>query len=333
MRSVLVIDCHLIGDIVRLTAFLQDMKAIYPQASLSLVAGPWAKDILLHNDVVDDLIIFHAPWAYDRGYTIRSLRDLFFLVKTLRKKKFDLGIDVRGDLRQIGLLYVSNITRRVGFDAMGGGPFLTDIVSLDNIVDSLQRNFAISTYLKQQKAHAPKLWLSKDETNSIVSYKNQYLGKKILGISPGASHALKAWGDRAVLELRRVLLETYPDLHLVWLLGPGDKKIESQLIGSLTGQEEILKGTLRQFIVKIASLDIYVGMDSGGGHVAGAFQIPSVILCGPYEPVFVVPHNPRLEVLFKDFGCSNCSLHCRYDQRCMKAIRVEEVVQKIALFL
>jgi len=68
-KTILVLDFHLIGDIVLLTSFLQVLREAYPSARIVLVAGPWAQELLCGEGFVDEIIPFSAPWVkYKQGW-------------------------------------------------------------------------------------------------------------------------------------------------------------------------------------------------------------------------------------------------------------------------
>jgi ADP-heptose:LPS heptosyltransferase len=125
-----VFDFHLIGDIVLLTPLLKALRERYPDAHLCLVAGPWAAELLAGTDWVSVLEPFEAPWVkYGQGW--RGLWRCLRLLWTLRKTHWDWGIEVRGDVRQIALMFFSGAKRRIGYAFTGGQQLLTDVVPDD----------------------------------------------------------------------------------------------------------------------------------------------------------------------------------------------------------
>ena len=95
-NSILVVDLHMIGDIVMLIPLLKELKNKYPESNLSLLSGSWAPVVLKELNI-DNFFILDAPWV--KSNTISSWLNLFRTIVKLRKFKWELTIDVRGDLR------------------------------------------------------------------------------------------------------------------------------------------------------------------------------------------------------------------------------------------
>ncbi|HWP39468.1 MAG TPA: glycosyltransferase family 9 protein, partial [Tepidisphaeraceae bacterium] len=75
-------------------------------------------------------------------------------------------------------------------------------------------------------------------------------------------------------------------------------------------------GTLLELLEQIAAASVFVGNDSGPGHLAGILGVPTVSLFGPNsDPVRWRPLGPAVTVLHA----------CAIDQ-----IRVEDVVAAVA---
>ena len=82
---------------------------------------------------------------------------------------------------------------------------------------------------------------------------------------------------------------------------------------------------------------LFIGNDSVGLQIAGAFDIPSIALFGPTNPEFSNPTGENHKVLYKKLFCSaseseqyctrNAGKTCP-DIHCMKSIQVSEVLAK-----
>ncbi len=52
----------------------------------------------------------------------------------------------------------------------------------------------------------------------------------------------------------------------------------------------------------LAGADLFLGHDSGIGHLAGAVGIPSVLVFGPTDPAVWAPRNPGVTALAAEGG-------------------------------
>lgn len=315
IKNILIFDFHRIGDIVLLVPTLKMLRKEFPAVNICLVAGPWASVVLKNNKLLLNKIIhFDAPWV-NYNYGIKSLCRCFMLIKKLRKTEWDIGIEARGDPRQILMLYFTKAKIRIGYDFAGGGEFLTDVVPhyLGKPSHLAERKYAIAEYLTGSKIEDKKceLWLSEDE----LEWRDKYLrlhgfqGEElVIGIHPGASNSLKKWSQEKMVELIHYLLHKYQKCNVVvWLFfGPNEDSERESLSNEFTHIPSVFTITegLREYIILISATHLFIGMDSGGGHIASAFDVPSVILFGPTRPEISRPYNKNSEVVVNNsFDC------------------------------
>ncbi len=321
-RSILVFDFHLIGDIVMLTPLLRSLKTSYPQARLVLVAGVWAREILHGTDLVDEIIPFAAPWVkYKQG--VRGVLSCYRLVKQLRKQTWDLGIEVRGDVRQILLLWLTGAHRRVGFDFTGGGSLLTDIVDDDGVMAHLtEHHQRICEHLgiwQRNEKYLPSLKLTAAEqtqAQNIIPF---------IGFHFGASLPLRRLPYDEII----TLLSKFQDSDVRLLVfgtseTNGIEAVLDQLPINLRLKIELWAGSLREFIVLASrAMHCYV-MDSGPAHIMTALGVPTTVFFGPADPRLVRPIGLDIEILRKaDLSCRPCDqVNCRNQvfQQCMQGL-------------
>ena len=336
--SILVFDFHLIGDIVLLTPLLIKLRQKNPMARIGLVAGPWAQKILeSHPNLFDEFYAITAPWVtYD--YSFSNLRALSKLLSDLRKKNWDWGIEVRGDLRQILMLFLAGAQRRISYDFTGGDFLLTDVVPDDrNSKHLLDHHSQIFRYLYPDDEigdFVPRLWLSVAER----AEKFERNERRIVGFHLGASLPLRKLPFEKSLELLRCILEI-PRTRIHLFQGPDDLAFTSNLLlqlePSFEGRIHVVSVPLRRFIVEVSRCDLFIGMDSGGVHIAAALGVPVNVIFGPADPVFCRPIGSNINIVMlpnEDVSCRPCDqVHCVHSQYhyCMNALRFESLGHKI----
>lgn len=320
--EIIVFDFHLIGDIVMLTPLLKALKTSYPNARVVLVAGPWANDILLGTNLVDEIISFSAPWVkYGQG--LSGLLACFRLIKQLRKKRWDLGIEVRGDVRQILLLWLTGAARRVGFDFTGGAPLLTDIVfdngTLAHIGDHHKRICKHLGIWSDKDSYLPFLKLTADEklkASNIPAF---------IGFHFGASLPLRRLPSLEIIKLLSMFQSS--NVKLLVFSTPGECGFDSlleQLPQSVRSKVELWSGSLREFIVVVGSALHCYFMDSGPAHISSALAVPTTVFFGPAESNYVRPLGEKIEIVSKlDVQCRPCDqIYCtnKVHQYCMHGL-------------
>jgi len=126
-RRILIVQLDHLGDAVLTSPLITQLRAAYPAASIDVLASPTNHEVFEANPLVDHVRIAERTW-FERSPSRRGLaREVWRLGRSLRAARYDLGIDVRGDVLSILVLALGGVSRRVGF-AMGGGAFLlTDV--------------------------------------------------------------------------------------------------------------------------------------------------------------------------------------------------------------
>jgi heptosyltransferase-2 len=317
--SILVFDFHLIGDIVMLTPLLKSLKTAYPQARLVLVAGVWAKEILHGTDLVDEIIPFAAPWVkYNQGWG--GLLSCYHLVKQLRQQTWDLGIEVRGDIRQILLLWLAGATRRVGFDFTGGGALLTDVVCDDGVMAHLtEHHQRICEHLgiwQPGEKYLPFLKLTAAEQAQAQNI------TPFIGFHFGASLPLRRLPEAEIIQLLSKF--EFFDYKLVVFLTPDQPSIEAvltKLPGMVRAKIELWTGSLRDLVVILSRAEHFYCMDSGPAHIASALSAPITVFFGPAESSYVRSIGQSVEIISKpNVQCRPCNqVKCinQMNQYCM----------------
>ena len=86
IKKILVISLSNIGDIILTTPVISSLRARFPESRLAVLVGPKGVPIFEKSETIDEVIVFDkqvSPWKK------------FLLVMALRRKKFDLVVDIR----------------------------------------------------------------------------------------------------------------------------------------------------------------------------------------------------------------------------------------------
>lgn len=326
VQSILILDFHLIGDIVLLLPLLTAIRNHYPNAMITLVAGHWAKDIV-DEKLVNEIIIFSPPWVVKKPF-FRGLLDCGRLISQLRNRCWDLGIEVRGDVRQILMLALSGAIRRVGFSFTGGKQLLTDIVPDDGTYVHLANHHRrIAEYLQlwpTGEPYLPKLNLTVSEFNKASKI------KKYVGFHFGASLPIRRLPDEEALKLLEFWSKK--EKPIVLFIPPGEEDRIKLLISKLSVEAHskinLWSGNLRELIVMLSRAERLYLMDSGPAHIAAALGVRSTVIFGANLSKLVRPLGGNVEVVEKsNVSCRPCNQKfCQHHQSlyCMSGLLVDE---------
>ena len=119
VRSILVIRLYFIGDVLLSTPVFAALKDAFPGASLTVLVKKRATDVLRNNPNVNRVLEYDAVPRYHSPVWQGRL------AATLRRERFDLVVDLTGDLRSSWLVFAADPGFRVGFNHAGLG-FLLD---------------------------------------------------------------------------------------------------------------------------------------------------------------------------------------------------------------
>ena len=121
-------------------------------------------------------------------------------------------------------------------------------------------------------------------------------GERLVAVHPGGGGVHKCWPKQNFAALINELLRA--GVQVVVLLGPvesEDKRDIGQLV--FPGVYRISPETIAQLAAVLERVDLFVGNDSGPGHVAAAVGTPTVSLFGPTNPVVWKPLGPKAAVI------------------------------------
>src|ERR1700730_10673309 len=134
IERILVIEPWNIGDVVLATPLLIRLRERFPAARITLRARAYARELLEGSGLVDEVIVADLPWtAPENKYRITPAvaTRMRSMIRELRKRRFDVTIDSRMDIRSNLLAAASGASRRIGYAVGGGGWLLTDTLPSD----------------------------------------------------------------------------------------------------------------------------------------------------------------------------------------------------------
>lgn len=328
--SILVLDLHLIGDAVMLLPFLAALRRRYPTALITVVAGPWNRPVFEGNPSIDEMIEFAAPWVKGQGVRA-SWAAARGLVLKLRMTRWDIGVDMRGDIRNVLILYFANCIRRVGFDFTGGASLLTQVVPDDGRLASLlehHERVAATLQAFDGRPFVSRITLTEQErvtAQSISPY---------VGFHFGASLSLRRLPVDEAAKLVASCLDHWNGPALVFCPPDLDVYVANllaELDPTRRGRVDVWRGDLRGFMVAASRARVLYTMDSGPAHVAAAIGVPTVVLFGPNRAEYAAPrgHNVISVQFDPPLPCQPCDqhqcVHPSLPQACLRG-RVPEAV-------
>jgi len=278
----LVIRFSAMGDVAMTIHVLLALLRDQPELRITVVTKPLFAAIF---DAVPQVTVFEV----DLKGRHKGIRGLWAMYKELKVTKVDAVADLHNVLR-------SNILKR--YFKLGGTPFVqinkgraakkqltaakskvfTQLKSTHERYADVFRNLGFTIRLSKTDILS-KLQL---RTSTIDRIEND--AKKWIGIAPFAAHSGKTYPLRLMKKVL-IKLENTKKYKIILFGGSNEAEQLSNMASEINGCISTA-GILGfdQEIALISNLDIMVSMDSGNGHLAAMFGIPTLTIWGVTHP-------------------------------------------------
>lgn len=276
IKSILVLESHLLGDTVMSEPVIRCLHEAYPSAELHLVGNAWASELFSGYPYVTGLITTAFPWI-TRTNRIRATVKMIRTIRKLRKMQLDLSIETRGDLRNILFLWCAGAKYRLSVDNSGGLFMLTHVAPgpAPNLSLQEEKFCALASLGIAYRGQAPLLHVDRDVVQ-WVSLKYGCLGKPRLVLHPGASLEDRRMASAQAACVIGKALDLGFDVALVG--APSEKNLCQEIASLAKGPTEQVFLPLRYLKGFLQASDLFLGTDSGPGHLAAAVGLPVITL-------------------------------------------------------
>jgi len=332
MKKILVVNVNWLGDVIFSTPVFRALKEAYPYATLTCLMVPRVVGVAKQIPFIDEILV------YDEKGRDRFLWGKLKLIFHLRSKRFDAAILLHGSWTRALLVFLTGIPVRVGYDIKKRGWLLTHRVSVDKGL--IHRS---DFYLKVLEplgiaVNNRQTFLEVDDeseasTQNFLSGAGIKEGDFCVVAHIGGNWDLKRWPVENFAKLFDTLAEDFK--AKVIICGGKDDAALAQKVGVLTRHKPYLlagKTTFSELAALMKKVSVVVSADSGPLHIASSVGTPVVGLFGPTHPLVTGPRGSSKSFLIHhDVGCNMtpCYHLACPDNICMKAITVNDVIQKI----
>lgn len=335
INKILVIRAEGIGDMVLATPIFRQLKKMYPHSHITCLATSLSAEVIEDNPNLDSVIIFDPPW-YHQTKNLRGYLKLFEIMKKTRRERYDLGIDLRANYKNIFfLMFLTRIPIKISFDAAIcsflldlKAPFEANKHECDNFFNILK-----VLGCKEYNTNS-EIYLSKEDQAKAEQFcKNHKLSTQDLKIvlHPGAApnRLYKRWPLQYYQELGKLLIDRYQAKIIITCSLPeyeAATKLQEQLgANAIIARGEI--NSLKEVTALLALCDLCIATSTSIVHLASTVNTRQIVLCGPEDPKRWIPLGNNHILLKKDVACRPCSeTHCPWDGYCLKSITPPEVL-------
>ncbi len=307
------------------TVVLPNLRAAFPKAKLDFLAERSCRDVLSGNPHIDDLVLFAKEGL--NGITMPL---------EIRRRRYDLVIDLFGNPRSALMTFASGAKHRVGYDFRGRSyaynllvkPRGAEVHNVEFNLDALRR-------IDVPIVGSSLLFPLREEDIAFADNAAKLLGitdETIVGINPGTNRPTERWLPEKFSELGRLAAERFSARILVFW-GPGEKPLADMIVHEI-GERAMLAPptTLKQLGAMFKKCSVVVSNDSGPMHIAAALGVPTVGIFGPVNPRLQGPYGEKTAYVTKEgLECLGCNLDkfCPIGNLCMTELDARTVLKKV----
>lgn len=317
--KLLIVELWGLGDLVIATPFIRAASEKY---EVTLLAKPFATEMQPRLWPAVQVVPFTAPWTAFRFTSKYSLwrwpwRQILRLRRELRAQSFEYGVSGRWDPRDHFVLQIAGTRERIGFPRLKSGRYLTH---------TLARSGPLAHRSESWRVIGSALGLAVPSRSEI--FKVDRVKPPVILIHSGARLPLRVWPVKNYREIAlRLRRENYrveiacdEDQHQWW---------RDQ------GENAICPHTVTELLGCMDQAAVFIGNDSGPGHLAASCGLPTFTFFGPQLYEWFAPMHPAAEwVEGKACPYKPCSDYCRFPSPyCLWDISPDEVWARVEQFV
>jgi len=336
-RSIIVLTREHIGDLVCTTPALRSLRALYPDAQITVEVGERAAGVLANNPRINDLMI-----RKDHQGALGKLK----VMLELRRRKYDLGVILDNATAMPLTLWAGGVAYRVGIVRKRRfARLLNASTPFDRTIHEMVDNFrnVVALLGADTSDKSTEVFPTENDgkaVDSMLAEAGITSEDTLIALNPGASAPSNRWTPERFAQL--IDMFAGYDLNSPGLKGP----TKCVVLGGPSDQgfvDDIRKLARHDFIqytgkLSIMELAVVLGRcrvvvtgDTGPMHIAVAMRSTVVCLFGPAVPSESGPgYSPGHRTIRKVESCPKCTKYlCREDHKCMRLITAEEVFEEV----
>lgn len=314
------------------TPAFECLRQNFPNARITACVRPYARGILEDSPWFDEIIDLQDK-------NLAGMRSVRHKLKLLQP---DAGILFTNTTHSFLTFKLAGIKRIYGYRRnlrkhfLSGGPDPIRAGKTYKPVPMQHYYLEICRYLGLELPANPKpaLYLSEQVRAHGADLLSQYEISSqdiVIGLNPGASFgSSKCWSPEYFARLAELLQDQFR-CRLLLLVGPGEESIAERIVASSraniinTAPDRVDLALLKPLVQRC---NLLITNDTGPRHYGVAFDVPTVVLMGPTNPIYTATNLELTRILRRDLPCVPCHKKtCPLGHHaCMQEIKPEQVL-------
>ena len=359
---ILLIKPSAVGDVVHALPVLEKLRRRYPRARIDWLLTPENAALVRGHPAISNIPLFARREFAQNGRRLSAAASMVQLIKDIRAVRYELVIDLHGQLRSGLFTMISEAPVRIGFDRPIRRTASTfQGRQLGNIPTRgwagaregswLAYNYRIPIPTLEVHAVDRYLWVgnllgfdndppvfnlpaSPEAEARISSHLAAHAarGRQIAILVPGTMWETKHWTPEGFSGVARRLAEN--GFIPIFIGAKGEQALNRSIQEQAPGSTDFTGQTsLADVVALIRRAAVVVTNDSGLMHIGAALGKPTVSIFGPTNPVQVGPYGQPGSVVRLALPCSPCNYRrlaqCPNDHACMRDLTVDMVMERI----
>jgi lipopolysaccharide heptosyltransferase II len=329
------------------TPVVAALRQRFPDASISYLVESAAEPVVRHNPHLSDVIVAERPRGLRRvAYDLR-------LARALRRRRFDLVIDLHGGPRSAWLTRATGAPQRIGYRLPWRAwaytarlPWTRQLVPPRHSVEN-QWDLLTPLGIALPAHGLPPVEMPLDDAarrtvDARLAAAGVAPAARVVLMHVSAGNPFRRWPAAHFAQVAATLARNDPTRRIIITSGPSETRAADTVA---VAAQAAAPGTTAAAIVRCGEFDLselralagraalYIGGDSGPLHVAATTRTPVVALFGPTLPERSLPwRDGGVRAVAIDAGplpCRPC--HQRQcvpgDFRCLTRLDPERVIE------
>jgi lipopolysaccharide heptosyltransferase I len=331
-----------LGDVIHALPVLSGLKALLPRAEVDWVVEDRAAGLLEGRPDLRRVVVFpRAALRAARGLRARLGRAAAF-VRELRDGRYDVAIDLQGNLKSGVVTRLSGARLRFGLDRRAcreGNHLFTARRALPprRARHRVERNLALlSALLGRDVPYVPPGFPSAPADRETAARLLSGAGLPASGFAvlhAGTSGfgAFKRWPAARFGDLARRLEGA--GVPVAATCSPAERPLAEEVARASGGAARVVETPTLPVLAEVLGRSrLVVAADTGPLHLAALLEVPVVGLFGPKDPEVYGPYGATAEgagllpyLVRPDVACRPCGLRACADPVCMGGLEPAEV--------
>jgi ADP-heptose:LPS heptosyltransferase len=333
-QRIVIFRALVLGDLLCTTPALRAIRHTCPDAEITLVGLPWAKNFVSrYPHLIDQFMEFPGyPGLPEIQPDLKKIPEFF---KAAQSKNFDLAIQMHGSGA-----YVNSITVLMGARRNAGfyvkGDYCPDpkmFMQFPSEEHEIIKYIRLTEFLgaPTQGLHLEFPLTAQDVQEYLSIPGVEQLTGDYVCIHPGSRLLSRRWLPERFAQVAEKIASW--GMKVV-LTGSNEEKELTDFVSRMIKAPHMNlagKTSLGALGVLLKNSRMLISNDTGLSHVASALQVPSVIVISGSDFNRWVPLNRKLhKFVYADVDCRPCMYEvCPIGQLCARAVSVDDVLSSV----